>query len=183
MAIGAVHPLFSLAVLDKYRTQPLPPGYPDAHRTLYAPVDDVPTALAFLLNSAQHSLVVAMFGFDDPTLAQIIRGKLADEHCYVQLTLDSTQAGGVHERELLAAQNYPASSIAIGGSERGRIMHLKMVVIDNLWVVTGSTNWSAGGESLQDNELSITANPYVAAEARGRIDAIHANMLAKGPTK
>lgn len=175
----AEHPLQSLTVLDKYRSQPLPPGYPDNRRTLYAPVDDVPKALAFMLNSAQHSLVVAMFGFDDPALAGIIQSKLLQQHCYVQLTLDRTQAGGVHEKALLTDQNYPSSSVAIGSSEHGRIMHMKMVVIDNLWVVTGSTNWSDAGESLQDNELTITADPYVAAEARGRIDAIHANMLAK----
>lgn len=179
MSADRAHPLFSLAVLDKYREHPLPPGYPPNHRTLYTPVDNVHDALAFLLNSAQHTLVVAMFGFDDPQLAQVLHGKLIQAHCYVQLTLDSTQAGGVHEKTLLADQNYPASSIAIGQSEKHRIMHMKMVVIDNLWVVTGSTNWSDAGESLQDNELSITADPYVAAEARGRIDAIHANMLAK----
>ncbi|EID12922.1 hypothetical protein MXEN_11966 [Mycobacterium xenopi RIVM700367] len=173
------HPLYSLSVLDKYRTQPLPPGYPEHRRTLYAPVDDVHGALCYLLNSAQHSLVVAMYGFDDPQLAEILRSKLVQEHCYVQLTLDSSQAGGVHERQLLAEQDYPASSIAIGRSEHGRIMHMKMVVVDNLWVVQGSTNWSDAGERLQDNEMSVTADPYVAAEARGRIDAIHANMLGK----
>lgn len=173
------HPLYSLSVLDKYRENPLPPGYPDNHRTLYAPIDNVHGALSYLLNSAQRSLVVAMFGFDDPELATILRSKLMHEHCYVQLTLDSSQAGGVHERALLAEQDYPASSIAIGRSEHGRIMHMKTVVIDNLWVVQGSTNWSDAGERLQDNEFSVTADPYVAAEARARIDTIHANMLRK----
>lgn len=176
------HPLFSLSVLDKYRTLPLPPGYPDNHRTLYAPVDEVHKALCYLLNSAQHSLVVAMFGFDDPDLATILHGKLIQEHCYVQLTLDSTQAAGVHENALLTQESYPATSVAIGSSEHGRIMHMKTVVIDNIWVVQGSTNWSDAGERLQDNEFSITADPYVAGEARARIDAIHANMLAKKET-
>lgn len=180
MSADRAHPLYSLSVLDKYRMQPLPPGYPDSRRTLYSPIDDVHGALCYLMNSAQRSLVVAMFGFDDPQLAGILRTKLLQEHCYVQLTLDKTQAGGVHEKALLAEEAFPASSIAVGSSERHRIMHMKTVVIDNLWVVQGSTNWSTAGESLQDNELSVTADPYVAAEARGRIDAIHANMLTKG---
>lgn len=171
------HPLYSLSVLDKYREQPLPPGYPENRRTLYAPIDNVHGALCYLLNSAQRSLAVAMFGFDDPELATILHSKLIQQHCHVQLTLDSSQAGGVHERVLLTDQDYPASSIAIGRSEHGRIMHMKTVVIDNIWVVQGSTNWSDAGERLQDNEFSVTADPYVAGEARARIDAIHANML------
>jgi phosphatidylserine/phosphatidylglycerophosphate/cardiolipin synthase-like enzyme len=177
---GRTHPLYSLKVLDRYRDQPLPPGYPDSRRTLYSPVDDVHNALAYVLNSAQRSLVVAMFGFDDPQLAKILHDKLIQESCYVQLTLDSTQAGGVHEGKLLAEQAYPAASVAIGASEHGRIMHMKTAVVDGLWTVQGSTNWSDAGERLQDNELSVTADPYVAAEARARIDAIHANMIRKG---
>jgi phosphatidylserine/phosphatidylglycerophosphate/cardiolipin synthase-like enzyme len=174
------HPLHSLTELDKYREgTALPPGYPANRRTLYAPVDRVKDALCYVLNSAQHSLVLAMFGFDDQQLATIIKRKLEHDRIYVQLTLDKTQAGGVHEKALLEQEKYPASSIAIGSSEHGRIMHMKMVVVDNLWVITGSTNWSDAGEQLQDNELTVTYDPFVAAEARSRIDIIHTNMLAK----
>jgi phosphatidylserine/phosphatidylglycerophosphate/cardiolipin synthase-like enzyme len=173
------HPLYSLSVLDKYKTAPFTPGYPDLIRTFYSPVDDVHGALAYLLGSAQHSLVVAMYGYDDDEFATIIKSKLGQPDCFVSLTLDSSQAGGTHEKALLAEQNYPASSIAIGRSEHGAIQHLKMVIIDGVFVVTGSTNWSTGAETKQDNQLTVIADPYVAAEARARVDAIHANMLAK----
>jgi hypothetical protein len=58
--------------------------------------------LASLLAGAQHSLVLNMYGYDDPELDELICGKLDTKHVYVQMSLDKSQAGGVHEKELLA---------------------------------------------------------------------------------
>ena len=173
----ALHPLDTLTILDQFKAAPFPPGYPALTRTFYSPVDNIHGALMTILKSAQKSLVVAQYGFDDSELASVIKGKLVNEHCFVQLTLDKSQAAGVHERKILAAQRYPASSIAIGNSEKGAIQHMKMIIVDGVFTVTGSTNWSASGESKQDNQMSIVQDAYIAAEARARIDCIHSSML------
>lgn len=173
--------LASLDELDQFKHSPTPsvPGWHGhAERTLYSPVDDVHGALKALLGSARHSLIVAMYGFTDDELAQIIDDKLDDPKLFVQLTLDSLQAAGAAERRMLAKREFPANSVAIGRSERGSIMHLKMAVVDGIDVISGSTNWSADGMYKQNNQLTVTRDPIMAAEARSRIDIVHHAMLA-----
>lgn len=169
--------LADLTALDKYKTGGFPAGYPANLRTFYSPVDDVHGMLLELANSTQISWIEAMYGYDDQQIADIVRAKMADPRCFVQLTLDSSQAAGVHERAILAAEQYPATSVAVGRSERGAIMHMKLIVVDGLYVVTGSTNTSDGGETKQDNQCTVIRDPYVAAEATARIAVIHQHML------
>jgi phosphatidylserine/phosphatidylglycerophosphate/cardiolipin synthase-like enzyme len=163
---------------DPHKTGGFAPGYPASIRTYYSPVDDVHGAMLDLVKSARHSLVICMYGYDDDDLQKAILEKAHDPHFFVQLTLDSSQAAGVHEKALLAAWDAPGTSIATGRSEKGAIQHLKLLIVDGITLVTGSTNWSTSGETKQDNALVVINDPWVAAEATARVSAIHANMLA-----
>ncbi len=155
-------------------------GYPDTERTFFAPRDNVHGLLVALIGSAQHSIVINMFGYDDDELNKIIQGKLADENVYVQMSLDRSQATGVHEKKILAqwANNAFGNSIAIGTSSvHNAISHLKIVIVDGVYTVKGSTNWSLSGEQQQDNELTLSRNAVIAAETRAILDLNHDFML------
>lgn len=154
-------------------------GYPDDYRTFWAPRDQLHELLRDLIASAQHSVVVNMFGFTDETLMSLLRSKLESPSVYVQISLDRSQAKGKTEAELL--QQYlndgEGNSVAIGTSERLAISHLKVVIVDGVYTVTGSTNWSLSGEQKQDNQLTLSRNAVVAAETRAVLDRNHDFML------
>jgi phosphatidylserine/phosphatidylglycerophosphate/cardiolipin synthase-like enzyme len=174
----------NIADLDQYKA---PKGwtpdaeYPSMMRTFYSPIDDVHGVLKEIIGSCRRSLVAAVYGYDDDELAAMIDGLLKNPAIYVQITLDRSQAGGVHEKALLAkyAHEMTGNSVAIGTSEKNAIMHRKMLLVDGIWRVTGSTNWSTSGETLQDNELTVTQSASVVAEARTVLDIEHDSALAQ----
>jgi phosphatidylserine/phosphatidylglycerophosphate/cardiolipin synthase-like enzyme len=172
---------FAWADLGQYKAEGrFLDGYPDDQRTFFAPRDNVHGLLVALLGTAQHSIVVNMFGYDDDELNKIIQAKLADQKVYVQMSLDRTQASGVHEKQILAQWQNDAfgNSVAIGTSSvHNAISHLKIVIIDGVYTVKGSTNWSLSGEQEQDNELTLSRNAVIAAETRAILDLNHDFML------
>ena len=174
-------PQFAWNDLAKYKAEGrFLDGYPDDQRTFFAPRDNVHGLLVALLGSAQHSIVVNMFGYDDDELNSIVQEKLADEKVYVQMSLDRSQAGGVHEKKILAkwSNNSFGNSIAIGTSSvHNAISHLKILMVDGVYTVKGSTNWSLSGEQQQDNELTLSRNAVIAAETRAVLDLNHDFML------
>jgi phosphatidylserine/phosphatidylglycerophosphate/cardiolipin synthase-like enzyme len=92
-----------------------------------------------------------MYGYDDEDLDAIIREKLDSDKIFMQMSLDKTQAAGTHEKAILSKWQNDGidNSIAVGRSEHSVIMHLKMVIIDGLDVVTGSTNWSGSKVAIR----------------------------------
>lgn len=157
-----------------------PPGYSQQALSFYAPRDPgIHAVIIWTLLQATNSIAVNMYGFDDPQASAIIRMHTLNSAVAVTLSLDKTQAAGKAEKAILASfnNNLIGNSIAIGRSSRGDISHDKLLVVDGLYLITGSTNWSFGGEELQDNQLTLSREPLAAAEARTVIDLDHDDML------
>src|ERR1035441_6327247 len=89
-----------------YRTghEPWPAGYPDDTATYFSPVDGpgIHSLLVDIVNTANQSIVLNMYGYDDDDVDARLQLKAADANIYFQMSLDSSQAGGTHEKLLLA---------------------------------------------------------------------------------
>ena len=175
--------LFAWNDLGKYKAAGyFADGYPDDQRTFFAPRDDVHGLLVALLDSAQHSIVVSMSGHDDDELNKIVQDKLADEQVYVQMSLDRSKALGAEEKQILArwANDAIGNSIAIGASSvHNAVAHLKIVIVDGVYMIRASANWSLSGEQRRDNEVSLSRNAVIAAETRAILDINHDFMLKR----
>jgi len=121
-----------------------------------------------------------MYGEDDPELTAIILQKAQDPKIFVQINLDSSQAAGQAEVPLVKLlEGCPSTRVAIGQSEFHRINHLKMLVVDGLYTLSGSTNWSSDGQSKQNNESTIHMDRAIAHEATTILNAEHQVMLTQ----
>jgi hypothetical protein len=119
----------------------------------YVGRDNVHEILKFVLSRVRVSLYLNMFGYDDDELNAILMTKVLDPTVTMLITLDQSQAGGVHEKALIAADqksNLAAfnTHFVIGQSLTGQISHTKGFVADGKVGAEGSTNWSGSGEGI-----------------------------------
>lgn len=190
---------FSLDQLVDYtRGEGFPADYPPNIRVLLSPRHDGHGAILAALGSAQTSLVGGMYGFDDDSVAPIYAEKCQQPNFLAMLSLDRSQAGGVHEKVILEGMNAsgidhttPGTSIAVGdvndavmktvavgtSSVKSAISHLKQWVIDGRFVLDGSMNESESGEEWQNNSLVVIDDRVIAAQVQANLLLIHTEML------
>lgn len=172
----------------------LTPGYGQSYIFL-AGRDDIHGILKYLISSETLNLTGNAYGYDDEEVNDAILALFKKPHVSVQMTLDKSQAGGVHERKLveLDRQLDPIdfnNSFAIGNSETHQISHTKAFVLLGQGIyIEGSTNLSASGEGTginlkdetheprgwkaQNNTLVVSTNPVGLMRLKAKLDAEH----------
>jgi hypothetical protein len=186
---------FSLDDLARYtREGAFGPTASADFRVFYVGRDDVHGVLVHLFSRARLSVKMNMFGYDDDELNQILFDLAEDPTVMVQVTLDKSQASGVHEKKILASDTAAnpavyAADFAVGQSDTHQISHTKGGVLDGIVAFEGSTNWSASGEGTgitldqkrqkagfkaQNNTLTVYINAYEIAKFAARLDYEHA---------
>jgi hypothetical protein len=171
----------------------------DVH-LFYVGRDDVHDILKFILSRVTISLYLNMFGFDDSELNNILMQKALNPAVTMLITLDQSQAGGVHEKALLEADakyNLAAynTHFVIGQSATHQISHTKGFVADGRVAAEGSTNWSNSGEGTfvvtgqpggpgyvpQNNTQSVITDPDTIIRFQTELIAEH--MIAQSQQK
>src|SRR5438552_726660 len=80
-----------------------PADYGTETLAFFSPNDPgVHEVILWALLQADQAIIFNVYGFDDDEFAAVIFTAAANPKCYVQGSLDKSQAGGAHERKLLA---------------------------------------------------------------------------------
>ena len=189
---------FTLEDLAQYtKEKSYSPNASKDFHLFYVGRDDVHELLKHVLSKVTVSLYMNMFGFDDDELNDVIMNLVHDSSVTVVITLDKSQAGGVHERKLLAsdAAKDPIgfnTHFVIGNSATHQISHTKGFVADGKVGAEGSTNWSTSGEGTfvvkgkaggagykaQNNTQSVFTDAD--AVARFQAELLLEHLAAKG---
>ena len=153
---------FKLTDLQPYKREKIfAPNASNDFHLFFVGRDDVHNVLKHVISRITQSLYLNMFGFDDEELNDIIWDKIKDPNITVVITLDKSQAGGVHEAKILNADREKSlstfnSHFVIGTSATSQISHTKGFVADGIVGGEGSTNWSASGEGTGIFEVNRT---------------------------
>lgn len=179
------------------------PGFGD-HYLFLVGRDDCHSILHHLIPEEKMAFKLNMFGFDDDELNTDILALMKSPAVRVQGTLDSSQAGGVHERKILdadvAADPTFYNSFAVGQSATHQITHTKGGVFVGQGIAfEGSMNWSASGEGIgislrpdlpnapgfkaQNNTFLVSTNPVFVSHFGARLDAEHQTALQQQATR
>lgn len=128
----------------------------DAH--LYSPETNLERSELAQLETATHSVDVAMYSFPDRMIAEEL-ADLARKGVRVRVYRDQEQyrqeveRGGVTTTDLLVA-----AGVEVRIKGRRDLIHLKSYAIDGGFLRTGSANWSPTGLKRQDNDIQYESS-------------------------
>lgn len=122
-------------------------------QTFFTPYDDAQTPLINLLQSATKSIRIADYSFNLMPVVDILIEKYK-AGVDVQLVLDSSQARGKSEVPEVTKLKEAGVPMVVGTSDKGKIMHLKVAIVDDAIVGSGSYNFTGTAE-LEDNFFDV----------------------------
>jgi phosphatidylserine/phosphatidylglycerophosphate/cardiolipin synthase-like enzyme len=143
-----------------------------------------------VLNNANNSIDLALFVFSDQNLADILQDKqqqgikinaLIDREFifrYYSEALDMLGIAMVNKCQYEANNNPWNNTIQTVGTanlETGDKLHHKIALIDNNTIITGSQNWSAAANYLNDETVLIIENETVAKHFQQEFARLYQN--------
>jgi len=127
-------------------------------RVYFSPQDKIITnAIIPLLNDAKRYIYIPVFVITHKEFNQaLINAK--NRGVEIKIIVDATSAGSTYS----SVKNLRANKIPVKAENRAGKMHMKSIIIDDKYVITGSMNFTKSGESYNDENVLIIENPAMA---------------------
>jgi phosphatidylserine/phosphatidylglycerophosphate/cardiolipin synthase-like enzyme len=136
-------------------------------RNYFSPEDNIPPKIVNALRGARSSVHFMAFSFTDGTIGSAL---IDASHRGVEVEGVVEQRGSDGKGAQLPPLTEAGISVLTDGNKY--VMHHKVIVIDTLWTITGSYNFTSSGARSNDENLLIIKSRDVARrfeEEYGRI--------------
>lgn len=151
----------------------------DADVSIYfSPEDDVPPKIIRILNAAKERIHFMAFSFADDAIGDALMDATSRRSVSVEGVVEKTGSsarGGEYKRLLEAG-------IPVLTDGNSYVMHHKVFIIDDTWVITGSYNFSASAARSNDENLLIIKSPRIAGIFEGEYQRIRGMALRSKKT-
>lgn len=135
---------------------PVKVGSADVY-SYFAPEDDVPAKIVRIVRTARRSIHLMAFSFSDQEIG-LAMIKAAGDGVDVEGVIETVGSRGPRSQ----AARFDSSGIQLLRDGNNRLMHHKVIIVDGLWTITGSYNFTASAASSNDENLLIIKSPDVA---------------------
>lgn len=125
---------------------------------MFSPPPGIPARISRCIDDAQLSIYVCMYHFSESTIAKHMAAAVErGVKCFV--VLDRAAA---YETQSMAWQ-LAKTGVHTWLDAAHALMHCKYAIIDDLWVLTGSANWSYGSDGRAAEDFVIIGPDAAAA--------------------
>ena len=148
-------------------------------KTYFSPDDDTTKAYLDFLGTAKHKVRVADYSFNMDAVVELLIS-LHQKGLDVKLVLDKSQAAGLTEKPEIAKLRAAGVDFVIGTSEKHKIMHNKFTILDDVWVQSGSWNYT-NAASDENNFFDVEHSPFRASKFSAQWQEMYDWITANEP--
>jgi phosphatidylserine/phosphatidylglycerophosphate/cardiolipin synthase-like enzyme len=154
----------------------------DYIQTIFTPYEDGLAAYTKFLDRSRKSIYMAGYSFGDKSIVDKLVELKTTRNVEVHILLDFSQTQGRSasaEAPMIDSLRRAGIEVIAGSSEKShQLMHDKYTVVDDLWVESGSWNYTRAANK-QDNVLDIIKSPKRAKLFRANWDRMYPVMKAQ----
>ena len=125
--------------------------------------------LCSCINTATSSIDIAIYSITlDSVKLALIKEKA--EGTKIRILTDAQQSGGKYQEALLT--QLKTLGIPVKKNKHSGLMHLKMTIVDNRLVTTGSYNYSKAASSINDEVFVVVTDPEVVQKSKKEFERL-----------
>jgi phosphatidylserine/phosphatidylglycerophosphate/cardiolipin synthase-like enzyme len=125
--------------------------------TYFSPEDDIPPKIIRFLRAAGKSIQFMAFSFTDDEIGEVLVNRYRSG-VQVEGVMESRGSKSPHSE----LRRLSSAGITVLSDGNPYILHHKVFIIDTLWTITGSYNFSASAARSNDENVVIIKNRSVA---------------------